>query len=230
MKLRERSTQKELLDEDGIRTEHLWRNLYELDVINKYLGGHQNTIGAIKRIISTNENRVWRIVDLGCGGGDTLRAIAKYFNKRSVQIELTGIDILPDAISYSRKHTSELSIEYICADFAEVEGEGYDIAISSLFCHHLYGEQFANMIETKRRLAKYLVINDLHRHFLAYHSIKLLTQLFSKSHLVKNDAPLSVACGFRKAELENMLSTHDWSSLKVYWGWAFRWIVIAERR
>ena len=48
-------------------------------------------------------------------------------------------------------------------------------------------------------------INDLHRHPLAYHSIRILTSLFSKSYLVKNDAPLSVLRGFKKKELEDLL-------------------------
>ena len=68
-------------------------------------------------------------------------------------------------------------------------------------------------------------INDLHRHPLAYHFIKLATQLFSKSYLVKNDAPLSVLRGFKKQEWENILRKSDLSDYTIKWQWAFRYLI-----
>lgn len=217
-----------MLDQEGIPKEALWRNLYELDVINKYLGGHVNTLWGIKQIVKGDKNRVWRIVDLGCGGGDTLRAIALWAEKNDYQVELTGVDILEDAVSYAKSHNTHKNIRYVQGDFADQKNGSYDIAISALFCHHLYDSELENLIHTKRRLAKYLIVNDLHRHFLAYHSIKLLTRFFSKSYLVKNDAPLSVQRGFKKGDLDSLLKKFTWKQVRLTWRWAFRWIIIAE--
>ena len=69
-------------------------------------------------------------------------------------------------------------------------------------------------------------VNDLHRHPLAYHSIKLITSLFSKSYLVKNDAPLSVARGFKKDELIEILQQSSIIHYQLKWMWAFRWLLI----
>jgi hypothetical protein len=69
-------------------------------------------------------------------------------------------------------------------------------------------------------------INDLHRHPLAYHSIRLLTCFFSKSYLVKHDAPLSVLRGFKKKEMEELLNSAGIQHYKIQWKWAFRWLVI----
>ena len=71
-------------------------------------------------------------------------------------------------------------------------------------------------------------INDLQRHRLAYYAIKLLTQLFSSSYLVKNDAPLSVARGFVKAEWESILDEADVKKYTIQWKWAFRYLVIIK--
>jgi hypothetical protein len=73
-----------------------------------------------------------------------------------------------------------------------------------------------------------LLVNDLHRHALAYHSIKLLTALFSRSAMVKFDAPLSVLRGFRKDELQTVLRTAGLENAAVRWKWAFRWQVVCR--
>jgi hypothetical protein len=70
-------------------------------------------------------------------------------------------------------------------------------------------------------------INDLHRHPMAFYSIRILTKLFSNSYLVKNDAPLSVRRGFRKEELEGLLEQAGLRSYEVSWQWAFRFLVVA---
>jgi hypothetical protein len=73
-----------------------------------------------------------------------------------------------------------------------------------------------------------VVINDLHRHALAYHSIRWLTRLFGGSYLVQNDAPLSVARAFRRADWERMLADAGIRRYELRWCWAFRWQVIIE--
>jgi hypothetical protein len=68
-------------------------------------------------------------------------------------------------------------------------------------------------------------INDLHRNSMAYYSIKLLTKFFSKSYLVKNDAPLSVARGFTKKEWRRILHDAGIPNAVVQWKWAFRHLI-----
>jgi hypothetical protein len=80
----------------------------------------------------------------------------------------------------------------------------------------------------KANAASGFFINDLHRHPIAYHSIKWLTTIFSGSELVKNDAPLSVRRGFLKKEWEALLHAGEISGYRIQWKWAFRWLVIAK--
>lgn len=68
-------------------------------------------------------------------------------------------------------------------------------------------------------------INDLQRHPLAYYSIKWITSLFSKSYLVKNDAPLSVARGFTKKEWIEIFRSAGISNFSIKWKWAFRYLI-----
>jgi hypothetical protein len=75
------------------------------------------------------------------------------------------------------------------------------------FLHHFTEEEIVFLIKKFLRIGrKGIIINDLQRSYLAFIGIKILTILFSKSELVKNDAPLSVKRGFKKNDLVRLFA------------------------
>jgi hypothetical protein len=72
-------------------------------------------------------------------------------------------------------------------------------------------------------------INDLHRHPVAFFAIKFLTQIFSRSYLVRNDAPLSVARGFKKHEWKTLFKKAGIHDYTIQWKWAFRYLIICKK-
>jgi hypothetical protein len=104
-----------------------------------------------------------------------------------------------------------------------------DILFSSLFCHHFSDAELIEMLHwMKIHSTIGFFINDLQRQPLAYHSIRLLTRLFSRSYLVKNDAPLSVLRAFNKNEWEKLLAKAQINPYKIKWKWAFRYLIISK--
>jgi hypothetical protein len=102
-----------------------------------------------------------------------------------------------------------------------------DITTCTLFTHHFTDSELVQLLKglkTKSNLA--IIINDLHRNPIAYHSIKLLTKLFSKSPMVQNDGPLSVLRAFARADWERIFEEADIRDFQLSWHWAFRWQVI----
>src|SRR5688572_1031261 len=95
-----RSDKKELLDEEHIPEEDLALNLKELHIINKFLGGYTVSVKALKKFVTRDKPIV--LADIGCGGGDTLKEIAKYFS--GSQLQLYGIDIKSFCVEYSKKN------------------------------------------------------------------------------------------------------------------------------
>lgn len=226
----ERSNQLELLDYPNLSRNELWLNMAELDTINRWLGGHKVTLSGLEKIISKEPTRTWFITDLGCGGGDTLRSIALWAKKKGYKVNLTGVDLDPYIIEYARNNTNtDLPITYYCEDFKTFinsKKQPCDIRIAALFAHHLYGENLSDLIKALKGSSHGFVLNDLHRHYLAWLGIKILTQSFSKSRLVKNDAPLSVERGFLKKDLKKALDDAQIKTYSISWIWAFRWQVI----
>lgn len=224
-----RTNTKELLDDAQVPFAAIQQNMKELNVINTLLGGHAITIKGVQKILGTfTPGKQVSICEIGCGGGDNLTAIAKWCTSNNISASFVGIDIKPACISFAKQQCSTFNAEWIVADYIQCDFNQNkpDIIFSSLFCHHFKEEELVLMLQwMKENAGKGFFINDLHRHPLAYHSIKLLTKVFSKSYLVKNDAPLSVARAFTKTEWIQLL---EWAGIKKYslqWKWAFRYLI-----
>lgn len=230
-----RSDQKELLDRDDIPFQDISRNMAELEFINRWLGGHAITLCGFRELLKKQthpSDRPLLIGEIGCGGGDNLRAIADWCDRKEIPYRLIGIDKNPECIEHARKRHPELPAQWIVADYRKAPlTDQADILFSSLFCHHFSNEQLKEqLIWMQQHSTKGFFINDLHRHPLAYYSIRLLTQLFSKSYLVKNDAPLSVCRGFSRSDWEKILEETGLSRTSVQWKWAFRWLLCHASR
>lgn len=227
-----RSYQKELLDRDDIPFPDIARNMYELDMINRFLGGHRITqkgVALLLRKHPQNSNPV-HIAEIGCGGGDNLKAISCWAKKKKLPVMLTGIDINPECIAYAKGQNKNRGIVFLQSDYRDATFPAKpDIIFSSLFCHHFTDEELVEqLLWMQRNSATGFFINDLHRHPLAYNSIKLLTAVFSKSYLVRNDAPLSVLRGFKKRDWETLFQKAGIKDAHCTWQWAFRWLIICH--
>ncbi|MDX2196340.1 MAG: methyltransferase domain-containing protein [Cytophagales bacterium] len=223
-----RSFEKEYLDKDNIPQQELYQNLRELQFINTFLGGHDVTLIGLKHMYKKLAAHTQiTLADIGCGGGDTLIAMAKWARKNNLKVQFYGIDMKQDCINYAKNACKKYpEIQFICADY-NIVNQQFDIVTSALFCHHLNDaelQQYIHWCSTHARKA--WLINDLHRHPLAYYSIMWITKLFSKSYLVKNDAPLSVLRGFTHSELAAAANDNDEGKVQILWLWAFRWLVI----
>lgn len=227
----QRSFKLELLDQPEIPVNDLKRNLQELERINKLLGGYTTTLRGIAQIIrQKGRGEEISIVDVGSGGGDTLRKIADWGRKNRLSLNLIGIDLKETCIEYAQERSKNYpEIRFIHSDYALLQLQA-DIISSALFCHHLSDEALLNFLRWSKANARWgFVINDLHRHFLAYYGIKYLTKCFSKSYLVRNDAPLSVKRSLRFDEWRAILRQADIQNYTLQWQWAFRWLVVASR-
>jgi 2-polyprenyl-3-methyl-5-hydroxy-6-metoxy-1,4-benzoquinol methylase len=230
MDLSKRSPDKELLDEDGIPFSDIRLNMEELEKINTWLGGHAITIAGLKSLID-GRSKI-HVCEIGCGGGDNLKAIARWCKKNRIDIQLTGIDIKDTCIAYAEINCKGLHIDLICSDYrTAVLPEQPDIIFSSLFCHHFNNQEVSQILQWKHEHARVgYFVNDLHRHALAYQSIKAITKIFSSSYLVQHDAPVSVTRGFRRHDWQEIINAASLPvEVDLKWKWAFRWLICFKK-
>lgn len=230
----QRSEVIEIMDDLNCSGPVVDQTLTELEFINKWLGGNAVTLNGLDTILKNCHKNSLTIADLGCGGGDMLKLISDRLKKKKINATLTGIDANPNIVAYAINNTTSCpEIKFKALDVLSVEfrKENFDIVFATLFFHHFTRHQLVELFAHLHKTARCgIVINDLHRHPLAYYSIKLLTKVFSKSAMVKNDAPLSVHRGFKRAELEEILKAAGITSYSLIWRWAFRWQLIIPAR
>lgn len=227
---RQRHPGPELLDGPHIPKEDIQQNMRELAFINTWLGGHAINLAGWKKFCHRWPQKThWHIAEVGCGAGDNLNHLSKAGTKQGVIIQSTGIDINPHAIQLARQQLDHVGFNWIQSDYRDVffaDSDKPDIIFASLCCHHFDESDLLHLLQWMRDYAKYgFFINDLHRHPLAYFSIRILTQLCSRSYLVKHDAPLSVLRGFTRNEWNKFLQEAGIQAPSIQWKWAFRHLI-----
>lgn len=230
--LRKRSVLPEKMDNPAVPGGEVELALREIARINQLLGGYSLIFRVLNRM-EWPEEETTTIMDIGCGGGDLLRALSVWARKRGRRVRLIGVDINPVMTGYAGNKS--LKYEDITFRTASVFDEALHaetphIVMCSLFAHHFDGDALVRLIQCMNTLAGHtVIINDLHRHGIAYYSIMLLTMLFSRSYLVKYDAPLSVARSLSRREWHKVMHAAGILNYSIRWRWAWRWEVIIRK-
>jgi 2-polyprenyl-3-methyl-5-hydroxy-6-metoxy-1,4-benzoquinol methylase len=232
-RLAERSVEPELMDDLRCEGTVVDQTLHELDVINRWLGGNHVTIDGLEELLAhTDRKTPLTIADLGCGSGDMVTRIARWGSASGRNVDVVGIDANPNIVEYARKKAS--GVDRVSFEAMNVLDEAFarrrfDVVVATLFMHHFTDEQLAKLLRSlKAQTTIGFVINDIHRHPIAYHSIRLLTALFSRSPMVKHDGPLSVQRAFKRSEWKEILSKAGTSVYSLKWRWAFRWQLVVK--
>lgn len=221
-----RTDAEEIMDDFSIEGPILNDALDKLATINKLLGGNNVTLNGLKILLKNqSKTRLITIIDLGCGGGDILRAIANYGRKEGYKFQLIGVDANKNATDYAATLSTDYeNIKFLHVDVFSEEFKSlqYDIVITTLFLHHFKEAPLLQLMSHLLKTATIgMVVNDLHRHRLAYYLFKLIT-IPVKNKMIIEDGLTSVLRGFKRKELV-ALSKQLNSNYQLQWKWAFRY-------
>jgi SAM-dependent methyltransferase len=147
-----------------------------------------------------------RIVDVGSGYGDLLRAVDRWGLKRGLDLDLVGVDLNPWSARSARQATMpDRPIRWLTADVFAYD-EPCDVVVSSLFTHHLGDSElvrFLTWMEGHARVAWF--VNDLHRHPFSYYGFGLLARIMRWHRFVQHDGPVSIARAFSREDWLRLL-------------------------
>ena len=128
-----RSDEPEIMDDFRMEGEILRDALDKIAKINQLLGGNSLTLRGVQQlIVNVPKETEITILDVGCGNGDMLRALANYGLKQHLNLRLIGIDANNFTINHARKLSVDYpNIRFECEDvfgknFAELK---YDIVL-----------------------------------------------------------------------------------------------------
>ena len=228
----ERSNKAELMDGSDYTAAELIENLADLRRVNRYLGGY----GALARhlfpmIEATGRKRI-RLLDVGTGSADIPARVVEWARNRGVEAEFVALDLNEIAAREARAQaTGYPEIKAIMADAMNLpfDDRSYDFVLASLFLHHFENPQAAKLLKSFARVARVaFIINDLRRHPLAYYSIKLLTQIFTRNRLVRNDSAVSVQRGFTETDIAEIANRAQ-TPLQIFRHFPYRFILVGHK-
>jgi 2-polyprenyl-3-methyl-5-hydroxy-6-metoxy-1,4-benzoquinol methylase len=222
----QRSYQKELIDLGPAYYTHAEYIdcLKKLFRVNKFLGIFHDTVRMLRKF-----NKHATLLDIGCGGGLFILHLAKFFP----QMQLRGIDISTVAINEANtalhhQHPKP-NISFQCQTQHELmqPQNSVDIILLTLVCHHLTNPELVSFLQEAYATAREaVIINDLHRHSVAYWFYRLISPVLFRNRLITHDGLISIRRGFTRYEWKLLLEQAGIHHYQLKWRFPFRWQLV----
>lgn len=222
-----------MMDDFSIVDARLTRALDDLRWVNRWLGGYAATRSALAPLLRRNDTL--RMIDLGTGAADYPEHLVHWAARRGQIVEVVAVDANPHTVAYAQtaldgRLPADLrpQVEVVCADALDLPyaDDAFDVAHAALFLHHFPGREGVALLREMDRVARAgIVVNDLHRHPIAYYGVRAIGALTRASAMFRHDGPVSVRRAFWREELEALAAAAGLSPVRIRWRWAFRWIL-----
>jgi SAM-dependent methyltransferase len=228
--LARRSESAELMDDPTIVGKELTEALRQLRWINGLLLAFWPTVEGVDTLWrEAGKPARLRIVDVGAGSGENNRVLLWWAAIRGVELDIAVVDIHHDTCREAAEYNqTKPRIHVVQGDLFHPPFQRCDIVTASLVLHHFTNDQLPSIFAALLKITRLgVVVNDLHRHALAWLLIRAATRVLSRNRMIRNDAPLSVQRGFRQSDLRQLREQPGLAGL--HWGWRpfFRYVVIA---
>ena len=206
MSLAVRRDAAELMDADDLPSDTYAAVVADLAKVNVVTLAARPTLTFLRR--RTRPGRRYRLLDVGFGDGDMLRRIEAWAARRDVDLDLVGVDLNPRSEAAARAHTPPGSaIAWRTGDYAALAGQGWDFVVSSLVAHHMTHAELVAFLRFMDREARVgWLVNDLHRHGVAYRGWPVLAALMRWHPIVRHDGHVSIARSFRRDDWHALLA------------------------
>lgn len=166
-----------------------WRSIYRRDIRPRLSG-----------------TRASVLLDVGSGGGDVARALARWAARDGLRLTVTGID--PDARAHeyasSLPRPSGLSFRQAFSSELVAEGARFDFVVSNHLLHHLSATELGGLLFDSERLCGpdgQALHADIARSRFAYLGFALGTWPFFHRSFIRADGLASIRRSYTVAEL-----------------------------
>jgi 2-polyprenyl-3-methyl-5-hydroxy-6-metoxy-1,4-benzoquinol methylase len=200
---------RELMDDPDCDRRMLERTYHRFAAVNAVV----SRPGAIyRRDIRprAEAGRPLRILDIGAGGGDLCRLIARRMRRDRHAADITALDADERAISWASAHDEGAGVRYMHATTQELvaAGEQFDVIVSNHVLHHLTDAELQAVLADSRRLLApggLIVHHDIARARAAYALFSIATALLAWNLLagsfIRVDGLISIRRSYTVAEI-----------------------------
>lgn len=199
---------REKMDDPDCSRELLFNTYRQFSTVNKLVGAWQRIYKKIIRPVLIEAGSKPSLLDIGCGGGDIVRYLAKLSKLDGIDLQLTGIDPDPRAIEFALENSPETNLRFLNINSSELaaSGETFDLVISNHLLHHLSVEELYKVCRDSMQLSRRLVLfNDIERSDIGFAAFSLLSPVFFRNSFISEDGITSIRRSYTRGELQQAL-------------------------
>ncbi len=170
---------------DSASQDEIAANLGDLQRINRYFGGRQT----LRSVLRPLHRPGLTILDVGAASAD-----------HAAGLRDTQVVSLDRSESHLRcGQGTRVAADAFALPFAP---RSFDLVMANLFLHHFENDAILSLLQSFAAVSRLgVVVNDLERSRLAWSFLPLTAPLLRWNPITLHDGPVSVAAGFRPAEL-----------------------------
>lgn len=194
---------REQMDDPDCDEATLRRTYAQFRVVNAAVSGWCSTYRRHVRPV-LRRGRLSTVLDLGSGGGDLARALARWAARDGLAVRVTGAD--PDGRAHAwatgRRGATDVTFRQALGRDLVAEGAVFDVVVSNHVLHHLDDDQIQDFLAASRRLARLRVVHsDIVRSRAAYALFSLGTLPFFPGSFIRQDGLVSIRRSYTPEEL-----------------------------
>lgn len=205
---------RELMDEPGADPAVLDRTYALFPLVNAAVSGWRGTYRRHIRPLA-GRGRL-RVLDIGSGGGDVTRMIARRLHRDGCDALVTGLDVDSRAVRWASAQDGPPGLRWRCGSTSDLvrEGETFDLVISNHVLHHLAPDALTAMLDDSLRVRApggVVLHGDIARSRMAYALFAAATLPLGRTVLagsfIRPDGLTSIRRAFTAAELADAAGT-----------------------
>lgn len=217
------------MDDLSLGGKELSEALRHLRMLNRIFGAAGPTLYGIRKLwMEAGKPHRFSIIDIGSGSGDVNKRLLRWADKNQIDINITLVDITEEACEEAKKYfKNEPRIHVLRSDLFTLPDTCADVITGTQFVHHFAEHELPNVVNSMLRASRLgIVINDIHRHWMAWSAVWITARMISNNRYILNDGPLSVAKGFRSEDWKQLRRALSLPDFRYFWRPLFRYTVV----
>ncbi len=197
----------ELMDDPALAAQAHHVALRGLERINRVSRTAAVLWPRIERIVAASPGTRASLLDVACGGGDLVIALAQRARRHGLALEAQGCDISETALQYASRMAARAGerVEFFHADVTvEPPPRPYTFITCTLFLHHLTDARIVALLRALAGCCDHLLVSDLVRGRTGYALAWIGTKLLSRSPIVHEDGLRSVRAALTLGEAREL--------------------------
>lgn len=222
------------MDQPGLAEPAHFAALRALGRVN-WLSRTASVIGrAMLRHMAPTGNGPIAVLDLASGGGDVAIALARWAARHGAPVRIQGLDFSRTAVKFAAQRAQDAGIFNVqfahCNVLEEPLPAQFDVIMCSAFLHHLESDAALRLLEKMASATRRMVlVDDLRRTRQGYMLAWLGCRLLSRSPVVRQDGPQSVAAAFTASEARSLAERAGLHGAQVTCHWPQRFLLTWSR-